>query len=101
MESLSMGVPMATWPMHSDQPRNNVMITQVLKVGLVVKEWNRRNEMVCASEVENAVRRLMETEEGSEMRNRAKKLKDAVRRSMEEGGVSRLEMENFIAHITR
>ncbi|KAF5194516.1 Zeatin o-glucosyltransferase [Thalictrum thalictroides] len=36
MESLSMGVPIAAWPMHSDQPRNTMLVTEVLKVGLVV-----------------------------------------------------------------
>ncbi|CAI9782809.1 unnamed protein product [Fraxinus pennsylvanica] len=28
MESISMGVPIAAWPMHSDQPRNAVLITE-------------------------------------------------------------------------
>ena len=30
-ESISMGVPIAAWPMHSDQPRNALLITDVLK----------------------------------------------------------------------
>ena len=29
-----MGVPIAAWPMHSDQPRNTVLITEVLKIGI-------------------------------------------------------------------
>lgn len=101
MESITMGVPIAAWPMHSDQPRNTVLITEVLKVGLVVKDWARRNEMETASDIENAVRRLMATKEGNAMRKKATNLKYAVRRSMDEGGVSRVEMDAFIAHITR
>ncbi|KAI9080766.1 hypothetical protein K1719_037279 [Acacia pycnantha] len=101
MESISMGVPIAAWPMHSDQPRNRVLMTEVLKVGLVVKDWARRDEIVTASDIEKAVRRLMTTKEGDEMRKRATNLKNAVRRSMDEGGASRLEMDTFIAHITR
>ncbi|XP_057438744.1 zeatin O-glucosyltransferase-like [Lotus japonicus] len=101
MESMSMGVPIAAWPMQFDQPRNSVLITHVLKVGLVVKDWAQRDELVTASVIENAVRRLMETKEGDEMRERAMNLKNAIHRSMDEGGVSRMEMESFIAHIAR
>ncbi|XP_028766650.1 zeatin O-glucosyltransferase [Neltuma alba] len=101
MESITMGVPIAAWPMHSDQPRNRVLMTEVLKVGLVVKDWDRRDEIVTASDIENAVRRLMTTKEGDEMRKRAMNLENAVRWSMKEGGDSCLEMDTFIAHITR
>ncbi|KAK7392900.1 hypothetical protein VNO78_21350 [Psophocarpus tetragonolobus] len=101
LESITMGVPIAAWPMHSDQPRNTVLITEVLKVGLVVKDWAQRNALVSASVIENAVRRLMETKEGDEMRERAVKLKNAIHRSKDEGGVSRMEVDSFIAHITK
>ncbi|KAI4300808.1 hypothetical protein L6164_034142 [Bauhinia variegata] len=101
IESITMGVPIAAWPMHSDQPRNRVLITDVLKVGVVAKNWDRRDELVMASEVENAVRKLIASKEGDEMRKRAMNLRDVVLQSMDEGGISRLEMDNFIAHITR
>ncbi|XP_027934037.1 zeatin O-glucosyltransferase-like [Vigna unguiculata] len=101
LESLSMGIPIATWPMHSDQPRNAALITEVLKVGLGVKDWSQRNALVSASDIENGVRRLMQTKEGEEMRERAMELKNGIHRSMEEGGVSRMEMESFISHITQ
>ncbi|XP_020213027.1 zeatin O-glucosyltransferase [Cajanus cajan] len=101
MESISMGVPIAAWPMHSDQPRNRVLVTDVLKVGIVVKEWEHRDELVTMLELENAVRRLMTTEEGDEMRERALKLKNAIHEAADEGGVSRVEFDDFIAHVTR
>lgn len=101
MESISMGVPMATWPMHSDQPRNAFLITDVLGIGVAVKEWERRKELVTAESVEEAVKTLMGSEEGEEMRRRAAKLGDEVRRSVTEGGGSRLEMDSFVSYITR
>ena len=102
MESLTMGVPVAAWPMHSDQPRNTVLMTAVLQVGVVVKEWGRkREEVVAAATVEAAVRRLMVSEEGMVMRRKAEWLGEAVRRSVEDGGDSRRELEAFVAHITR
>ena len=99
LESITMGVPILAWPVHSDQPRNSVLITEVLKVGLVVKDWAQRNVLVSASVVENAVRRLMKTKEGDDMRDRAVRLKNAIHRSKDEGGVSRMEMSSFIDHI--
>ncbi|KAE9612471.1 hypothetical protein Lal_00033322 [Lupinus albus] len=101
IESITMGVPIAAWPIHSDQPRNSVLITHVLKIGFAVRDWTQRNELVTAPDVEKAVRRLMETNEGEEMRQRALKLKDDVLRSKDEGGVSSVEINSFIAHITR
>lgn len=101
MESMTMGVPVAAWPMHSDQPWNTVLMTVVLRVGVVVKEWERGEEVVAASTVEEATRRLIVSEEGAEIRRNAERLGEAVRRSVEDGGVSRQELEAFVAHITR
>ncbi|KAM7255172.1 hypothetical protein ACFE04_020413 [Oxalis oulophora] len=99
MESLTMGVPIGTWPMHSDQPRNSVLITEVLKVGIAVKKWDmERDEILSAADVENGVKMLME---GDEMRERAAELGRKVRESVADGGVTRAEFDDFIAHITR
>ncbi|XP_010279539.1 PREDICTED: zeatin O-glucosyltransferase-like [Nelumbo nucifera] len=101
MESISLGVPVAAWPMHSDQPRNTMLVTQVLKVGLVVQEWDRRQELVPSVTVENAVKRLMASEEGNNMRKRAKELSGSIRRSVAQGGISCTELDSFVAHISR
>ncbi|OAY43230.1 zeatin O-glucosyltransferase [Manihot esculenta] len=100
MESITMGVPIAAWPMHSDQPRNAVLITELLKIGVLVKEWARRDEIVTANMVEHSVKKLMASDEGDGMRKRAAELCEAVRRSMVEGGASRMEIDSFIAHIS-
>ncbi|KAI5682838.1 hypothetical protein M9H77_04066 [Catharanthus roseus] len=97
MESISMGVPIAAWPMHSDQPRNAILITQLLKIGVNVRDWSRGDEVVRSKTIENAVRRLMDSSEGEEMRNRVVKLSDAVKKSMADGR----EMDSFIVHICR
>ncbi|KAF2308043.1 hypothetical protein GH714_034688 [Hevea brasiliensis] len=100
MESITMGVPIAAWPMHSDQPRNAVLITELLKIGVTVKEWARRDEIVTAKMVESSVKRLMASDEGDGMKKRAAELGESVRRSMAEGGASRMEIDSFIAHIS-
>ncbi|KAL3534381.1 hypothetical protein ACH5RR_002842 [Cinchona calisaya] len=71
IESISMGVPIAAWPMHSDQPRNAILVTKILKIGLMVGDLAHPNESFKAEVVENAVRRLMDSSEGHEMRKRA------------------------------
>ncbi|KAL7589976.1 zeatin O-xylosyltransferase [Lactuca sativa] len=101
MESITMGVPMAAWPMHSDQPRNAMLITRVLKTGMYVRDWTQRKELVSSTVVEGVVRRLMASDEGEEMRKRAAELGDRVRRSVVDGGVTRMELDAFVAHVTR
>ncbi|KAA8517143.1 hypothetical protein F0562_017436 [Nyssa sinensis] len=101
MESITMGVPVAAWPMHSDQPQNCVLITKVLRVGVVVRDWARRDELVTSLTVGKSVGRLMASKEGDEIRKRVAELGAAVRQSVAEGGVSRMELDSFIAHITR
>ncbi|KAG8369385.1 hypothetical protein BUALT_Bualt14G0005700 [Buddleja alternifolia] len=101
IESISMGVPIAAWPMLGDQPRTAVLITDILKIGFVVREWAKRKEIVKASRIENVVRILMASEEGDQMRKRAEEFAATVRMANQPGGVSRLELDSFIAHITR
>ncbi|XP_060186336.1 zeatin O-glucosyltransferase-like [Lycium barbarum] len=101
IESITMGVPMAAWSMHSEQPINAFFVTEILKIGLIVREWEKREELVSASTIENVVRKLMASEEGDETRKRSEELGKAVRESTEKGGASQLELDSFIAHITR
>ncbi|XP_021724165.1 zeatin O-glucosyltransferase-like [Chenopodium quinoa] len=101
IESISMGVPIAAWPMHSDQPRNTVLVTDVLKIGTPVRDWAHCDQLVMSSTIENAVSTLMATEEGQQMRKRATDLGHAVRGSLAKGGAAHSEMCSFIAHITR
>ncbi|XP_055801187.1 zeatin O-glucosyltransferase-like [Solanum dulcamara] len=101
IESITMGVPIASWPMHSDQPRNGFLVTEILKIGLTVREWEKREELVSASTIEIVVRKLMASEEGDAIRKRAEELGEAIRCSTEKGGSSRIELDSFVAHITR
>ncbi|KAL6530479.1 hypothetical protein OROMI_028368 [Orobanche minor] len=101
MESISMGKPIIAWPMHSDQPKNAVLMTKVLRIGVQIKDWARRDEVISSDAVEKAVRRLMSSDEGNEMRRRSAALGDAIEESLMEGGVSSKEMDSFLAHIAR
>ncbi|KAA8517142.1 hypothetical protein F0562_017435 [Nyssa sinensis] len=84
-----------------DADKGDVFEGEVLKVGVVVKDWARQGELVTSLTVEEAVKRLMASKEGDDIRKRAAELGVAVRQSVAEGGVSRMELDSFIAHITR
>ncbi|XP_021724167.1 zeatin O-glucosyltransferase-like [Chenopodium quinoa] len=101
MESISMGVPILAWPMHSDQPKNAFLVSNVLRTGVIVRDWKHRSEILKSSTIENAVKTLMASEEGKRIKKRAAELGEAVRGSVAKGGVSSLERDAFIAHITR
>lgn len=98
-ESLTMGVPIAAWPIHSDQPINAIFLTEILRVGIRVRVWNE--DLVKAKDVQRVVERLMGSEEGDEVRKRAEEMSVALNASMADGGECFREMEAFIAHITR
>ncbi|XP_074301021.1 zeatin O-glucosyltransferase-like [Silene latifolia] len=101
LESMSMGVPIATWPIHSDHPKNATFVTEVLKIGVVVRDWAKRSEIVKSITIENAIRKLMDSEEGLEIRKNVQRVCVDVRRAMAEGGASRLEMDSFVARVTK
>ncbi|XP_072962557.1 zeatin O-glucosyltransferase-like [Typha angustifolia] len=101
MESLSMGVPIAAWPEHSDQPVNALFVTKYLKVGVMVREWDRREEIVAAKDIEEAINKVLVYDEGKEIKQRARDLGEAVRGEVMDGGSSRAELDLFIDHITR
>ncbi|CAN4103375.1 unnamed protein product [Withania somnifera] len=101
LESISAGVPIAAWPIQFDQPKNGFFLTEILKIGLLVRTWEKREELVTASTIQNIVSKLMASDEGDMIRKRTQELSEAVRQSTEKGGISRMELESFVAHITR
>ncbi|KOM57279.1 hypothetical protein LR48_Vigan11g031100 [Vigna angularis] len=94
LESVSAGLPMITWPIYAEQFFNEKLVAQVLKIGVPVGA--KENKWVgvedCADvgreEIAKAVVHLMGKEESIEMRSRTRKLSDAAKKSIEEGGSS-------------
>ncbi|XP_039139006.1 zeatin O-xylosyltransferase-like [Dioscorea cayenensis subsp. rotundata] len=100
MESLSFGVPILAWPMHSDQPRNAMCVSEYLKVGFMVRDWEHRMEVVSSMVIVEVVKRLMVSDEGMEVKNRARELGEQIRVSVSHGGSSWKEMQSFISYIS-
>ncbi|XP_019235332.1 PREDICTED: zeatin O-glucosyltransferase-like [Nicotiana attenuata] len=85
IESISMGVPIAACPNNADQ----------------LYHAAHREELVTAKAIEKAVKTLMDTTEGEEMRQRAMESSDKIKNSVSRGGLARKEMECFISCIIR
>ncbi|KAK8621316.1 hypothetical protein V6N13_067751 [Hibiscus sabdariffa] len=104
IESIAAGVPMVTWPLCAEQFSNEKLVTDVLKIGVGVgaKVWRRwTDESVAEGEIsmediERAVSRVMVGEEGDEMRNRARELKNVAREAVDEGGSSYSDMNALL-----
>jgi len=96
LESVNAGLPMITWPVFAEEFYNEKLLVDVLKIGIPVgakvnKLWTNISveEMVRREEIVKAVKILMGiSQESNEMRKRAKKLGDAAKRTIEEGGHS-------------
>lgn len=101
MEALTSGVAIATWPIHSDQPYNALLLLDVLGVALVMRDWARKDELLASVIVEEVVRKLMSTKEGAEVRKKAMELGGEMRLSMAEDGVTRKELDSLISYIRR
>ncbi|KVH94988.1 UDP-glucuronosyl/UDP-glucosyltransferase [Cynara cardunculus var. scolymus] len=96
MEAMTAGVAIAAWPLHSDQPRNAFLMADVLGVALMMKDWSCRDELFTSVMVEKVIRKLMDSEEGEAIRQRAAELGGELRRSMAEGGVTLLKQHAFV-----
>ncbi|KAJ1387579.1 UDP-glycosyltransferase family, conserved site [Sesbania bispinosa] len=96
LESLKAGLPMVTFPFFAEQFYNEKLLVDVLKIGVPVgakqnKLWasvSEEDPVVTREEISKAAALLMGGEEGREMRRRARKLGDAAKKTIEEGGHS-------------
>ncbi|CAM0873231.1 unnamed protein product [Alopecurus aequalis] len=101
LESLSHGKPILAWPMHSDQPWDAELLCKYLRVALLVRPYEKHAEVVPADTIREVIHEVMLSQNGIEMRQRAKVLGEAVRASVTEGGSSSQDMDQFVAYITR
>ncbi|KAL0890404.1 hypothetical protein Bca101_014387 [Brassica carinata] len=80
LESVVSGVPMIAWPLFAEQKMNATLLNEELGVAIRSRKLPSE-EVVSRVEVESLVRRIMVEEEGFEMREKVKKLKDTAEMS--------------------
>lgn len=104
LEGVSAGKPMVTWPVFGDQPFNEKLIVDELKIGVRVGVEIGENEaeevaarVVKGEDIATAVERVMaDGEEAAAMRRRAKELGEEARAAVREGGSSWMDMNRLI-----
>lgn len=106
LEGVSAGVPMITWPVFAEQFCNEKFIVNVMKTGIRVgvevpvllgMDDPKAAVQVRSDDVKMAIDKLMDGgEEGAERRERARKLGEAAKSTVEEGGSSHLNMTQLI-----
>ncbi|EER88851.1 hypothetical protein BDA96_10G309100 [Sorghum bicolor] len=101
MESLSNGKPILAWPMHSDQPWDAELVCKYLNAGILVRPWEKHGEVIPAEAIRQVIEVAMLSDQGVAVRQRAKVLGEAVRACLTDGGSSRKDLDDFIAHITK
>ncbi|XP_021810511.1 UDP-glycosyltransferase 87A1-like [Prunus avium] len=104
-EAIFAGLPMLTFPIYWDQVPNSKMIVEDWKIGWRVKkkEVAKEESLVGREEIAGIVRRFMDlgSEEGKEMRSKARELRDICRQAIRKGGSTYANIEEFVSDMSR
>ncbi|KRH50984.1 hypothetical protein GLYMA_07G254800v4 [Glycine max] len=109
VEAVSAGVPMITWPVHSDQFYNEKLITQVRGIGVEVgaEEWNlsayfQTQKLLPRDRIEMAVRTLMDvSDQALQIRRQAQNFSRIARQAVQVAGSSYNNLTALIHYVKR
>ncbi|KAJ4978470.1 hypothetical protein NE237_009250 [Protea cynaroides] len=96
LESIYSGVPMLTFPLLIDQIPNSALIVEELKIGLKMKEEIGVENVVGRDQIACVVQRLMDGDEGIQLRERAKELQRSCRRAIDKDGSTFTNLHAFV-----
>lgn len=93
LEAVCAGLPMIAWPLYAEQRFNRVVLVKEIEIAL----WMHESEegFVAASEVEERVRELMESEKGKRVMERVMVLKDEAKAAWRDDGSSRMALDRL------
>jgi UDP:flavonoid glycosyltransferase YjiC (YdhE family) len=97
LESITLGVPLITWPMSADQYIDALLLVEYLKVGVRLCEGS--TTVPNRDDLRIAVKQLL-GREGEEMK-RAEELRRAAKRAVQEGGSSYKNLEDCVSEIKK
>ncbi|KAL4594997.1 hypothetical protein ACB092_12G059300 [Castanea dentata] len=90
LEAVWCGVPMVGWPLYAEQRLNRVVLVGETKLALGLND--SEDGFVSATELEKRVRELMDSEVGTEVRERVSSLRDEAVAAVKEGGSSHVAL---------
>ncbi|KAG5616119.1 hypothetical protein H5410_015943 [Solanum commersonii] len=94
LESICEGVPMICMPCFGDQMVNARYVSHVWKVGVQLENGLKRMN------IENAIRTLMEEEEGKQIKERMLELKEKANSCLKPGGSSYESLRSLTSYIS-
>ncbi|KAH0689346.1 hypothetical protein KY289_016704 [Solanum tuberosum] len=94
LESICEGVPMICMPCFGDQMVNARYVSHVWKVGVQLENGLKRTN------IENAIRTLMEEEEGKQIKERMLELKEKANSCLKPGGSSYESLRSLTSYIS-
>ncbi|KAL5581597.1 hypothetical protein UlMin_014039 [Ulmus minor] len=96
LESIWFGVPIATWPLYSEQQLNAFEIVKELElaVEITIDYKKDANVVVIAQEIKSGIKSVMES--NSEIRRKVKQMSDKSRKALIDGGSSYSTLNRFI-----
>ncbi|XP_059068410.1 linamarin synthase 1-like [Cryptomeria japonica] len=97
-ESITMGVPMHCWPYFADQFLNRAYVVDVWKLGLPLN--TNSQGIIEQGEFVKSVEFLLESEQGLEITEEAKKMKIIARDAVKDGGSSWNNFNLFVTAMT-
>ncbi|KAJ9675972.1 hypothetical protein PVL29_024782 [Vitis rotundifolia] len=95
LEAVVAGVPMLAWPLYAEQHLNKAALVEVMKMAIGVEQRDE-DMFVSGAEVERRVRELMECEEGRELRERSRKMREMALAAWKDGGSSTTALAKLV-----
>nr|XP_023890913.1 anthocyanidin 5,3-O-glucosyltransferase-like [Quercus suber]POE62570.1 anthocyanidin 5,3-o-glucosyltransferase [Quercus suber] len=90
LEAVWCRVPMVGWPLYAEQRLNSVVLVEEIKLASGLNE--SEDGLVSAAELEKRVKELMDSEVGTEVRERVSGLRDEAVTAVKEGGSSHVAL---------
>ncbi|GAV69237.1 UDPGT domain-containing protein [Cephalotus follicularis] len=99
LESLWYGVPIATWPLHSEQQLNAFQLVKELGLGVEIRlDYREGSDLVSAEELQRSIKQLMDGD--NELRRKFKEMKEKSRLAVMENGSSYQSLTTLIEELT-
>ncbi|GKC98594.1 UDP-glycosyltransferase 76G1-like protein isoform X2 [Tanacetum coccineum] len=94
LESICEGVPMVCSPCCYDQPINARYVNDIWKIGVLLEDGFERVD------IEMAIKKVMMSKEGEQIRERISCLKEKVNHSLDEVGSSHQSLKSLVDYIS-